>query len=152
MNACFFPASLSTLLSLGTTVKAFVIGPWVFHFSPSKKASPYNSHPLQCSCLENPRVGGSWWAAVYGVAQSRTRQKRLSSSSIQQSERSYRNVNSVTFQNSPVATSCFPLNFLQELCCLFPAILVLLQLQLSCLLALLRTDQVHSSCRPLPSW
>ena len=35
----------------------------------------------QCSCLENPRYGGAWWAAVYGVAQSRTRLKRLSSSS-----------------------------------------------------------------------
>ena len=35
---------------------------------------------LQCSCLENPRGGGAWWAAVYGVAQSRTRLKRLSSS------------------------------------------------------------------------
>ena len=38
-------------------------------------------HPLQCSCLENPRDGGAWWAAVSGVAQSRTRLKRLSSSS-----------------------------------------------------------------------
>ena len=38
-------------------------------------------HPLQCSCLENPRDGGAWWAAVYGVAQSRTRLKWLSSSS-----------------------------------------------------------------------
>ena len=37
--------------------------------------------PLQCSCLENPRDGGAWWAAVYGVAQSRTRLKQLSSSS-----------------------------------------------------------------------
>ena len=37
--------------------------------------------PLQCSCLENPRDGGAWWAAIYGVAQSRTRLKRLSSSS-----------------------------------------------------------------------
>ena len=36
---------------------------------------------VQCSCLENPRDGGAWWAAVYGVAQSRTRLKRLSSSS-----------------------------------------------------------------------
>ena len=35
----------------------------------------------QCSCLENPRDGGAWWAAVYGVAQSQTRLKRLSSSS-----------------------------------------------------------------------
>ena len=35
---------------------------------------------LQCSCLENPRDGGAWWAAIYGVAQSRTRLKQLSSS------------------------------------------------------------------------
>ena len=40
-----------------------------------------NGNPLQCSCLENPRDGGAWWAAVYGVAQSWTRLKRLSSSS-----------------------------------------------------------------------
>ena len=40
-----------------------------------------NDNPLQCSCLENPRDGGAWWAAVSGVAQSRTRLKRLSSSS-----------------------------------------------------------------------
>ena len=39
-----------------------------------------NGNPLQCSCLENPRDGGAWWAAVSGVAQSRTRLKRLSSS------------------------------------------------------------------------
>ena len=40
-----------------------------------------NGNPLQCSCLESPRDGGAWWAAVYGVAQSQTRLKRLSSSS-----------------------------------------------------------------------
>ena len=40
-----------------------------------------NGDPLQCSCLENPRDDGAWWAAVYGVPQSRTRLKRLSSSS-----------------------------------------------------------------------
>ena len=40
-----------------------------------------NGNPLQCSCLENPRDRGAWWAAVYGVAQSQTRLKRLSSSS-----------------------------------------------------------------------
>ena len=40
-----------------------------------------NGNPLQCSCLENPRYGGAWWAAVYGVAQSWTWLKRLSSSS-----------------------------------------------------------------------
>ena len=39
-----------------------------------------NGNPLQCSCLANPRDGGAWWAAVYGVAQSRTRLMRLSSS------------------------------------------------------------------------
>ena len=40
-----------------------------------------NGNPLQCSCLENPRDGGAWWAAVYEVAQSRTRLRQLSSSS-----------------------------------------------------------------------
>ena len=51
-----------------------------FHFSLSCIGKG-NGNPLQCSCLENPRDGGAWWAAVYGVAQSRTRLKRLSSSS-----------------------------------------------------------------------
>ena len=41
-----------------------------------------NGNPLQCSCLENPRDGGAWWAAVCGAAQSRTRLTRLSSGSI----------------------------------------------------------------------
>ena len=40
-----------------------------------------NGNPLQCSCLENPGDRGAWWAAIYGVAQSRTRLKWLSSSS-----------------------------------------------------------------------
>ena len=40
-----------------------------------------NGNPLQCSCLENPRDGGAWWAAGYGVTQSRPWLKRLSSSS-----------------------------------------------------------------------
>ena len=51
-----------------------------FHFSLSCIGEG-NGNPLQCSCLENPRDGGAWWAAVYGVAQSRTWLKRLSSSS-----------------------------------------------------------------------
>ena len=51
-----------------------------FHFSLSCIGEG-NGNPLQCSCLENPRDGGAGWAAVYGVAQSRTRLKRLSSSS-----------------------------------------------------------------------
>jgi len=40
-----------------------------------------NGNPLQCSCLENPRDGGAWWAAIYRVAQSRTQLKQFSSSS-----------------------------------------------------------------------
>ena len=51
-----------------------------FHFSLSCIGEGHGN-PLQCSCLENPRDGGAWWAAVYGVAQSQTRLKRLSSSS-----------------------------------------------------------------------
>ena len=51
-----------------------------FHFSLSCIGEG-NGNPLQCSCLENPRDGGAWWAAVSGVPQSRTRLKRLSSSS-----------------------------------------------------------------------
>ena len=51
-----------------------------FHFSLSCTGEG-NGNPLQCSCLENLRDGGAWWAAVYGVAQSRTRLKQLSSSS-----------------------------------------------------------------------
>ena len=40
-----------------------------------------NGNPLQCSCLENPRDGEAWWAAIYGVQQSHTQLKRLRSSS-----------------------------------------------------------------------
>ena len=50
-----------------------------FHFSPSCIGEG-NGNPLQCSCLENPRDGGAWWAAVNGVAQSQTWLKWLSSS------------------------------------------------------------------------
>ena len=49
-----------------------------FHFSLSCIGEG-NGNPLQCSCLENPRDEGAWWAAIYGVAQSQTRLKRLSS-------------------------------------------------------------------------
>ena len=51
-----------------------------FHFSLSCFGEG-NGNPLQCYCLENPRDGEAWWAAVCGVAQSRTRLKGLSSSS-----------------------------------------------------------------------
>ena len=56
-----------------------------FHFSLSCIGEG-NGSPLQCSRLENPRDGGGWWAAVYGVAQSRTRLKRLSQQQQQPSE------------------------------------------------------------------
>ena len=53
---------------------------WALHFHFSLSCiGEGNGNPLQCSSLENPRDGGAWWAAVYGVAQSRTRLKRLSS-------------------------------------------------------------------------
>ena len=51
-----------------------------FHFLLSRIGEG-NGNPLQCSCLENPRDGGAWWATIYGVAQSQTQLKRLSSSS-----------------------------------------------------------------------
>ena len=51
-----------------------------FHFSLSCIGKG-NGNPLQCSCLENPREGRAWWAAVYGISQSRTRLNQLSSSS-----------------------------------------------------------------------
>ena len=56
---------------------------FTFHFHVLEKEcmKPLLGNPLQCSCLDNPRDGGSWWAAVSGVAQSRTQLKRLSSSS-----------------------------------------------------------------------
>ena len=62
-------------LRVGTTERCH------FHFSLSCIGEG-NGHPLQCSCLENPRDRGAWWTAAYGVAQSRTRLKRLSSSSL----------------------------------------------------------------------
>ena len=57
---------------------------WTLIFSFDQKlasTNAVNGSPLQCSCLENLRDGEAWWAVVYGVAQSRTRLKRLSSSS-----------------------------------------------------------------------
>ena len=61
-----------------------------FHFSLSCTGER-NGNPLQCSCLENPRDREAWWAAVYGVAQSRTRLKRLSSSSSSSSSTPWEN-------------------------------------------------------------
>ena len=65
-----------------------------------------NGNPLQCSCLENPRDGGAWWAAISGVAQSWTRLKRLSSSS---SSRLYYLIkeNAYSSQITEEKTPCF---------------------------------------------
>ena len=63
-----------------------------FHFSLSCIGEG-NGNPLQSSCLKNPRDRGAWWAAVYGVAQSRTRLKRLSSSRAQKQPRCPMSIN-----------------------------------------------------------
>jgi len=70
------PGRLQSMGSLG------VRHDWTtyFHFSLSCIGEG-NGNPLQCSCLENPRDSGAWWAAISGVPQSRTRLKQLSSSS-----------------------------------------------------------------------
>ena len=60
-----------------------------FHFSLSCIGEG-NGNPLQCSCLENPRDGGAWWAALYGVAQSQTRLKWLRSSIVQSESKGLR--------------------------------------------------------------
>ena len=69
-----------------------------FHFSLSCIGEG-NSNPLRYSCLENPRDRGAWWAVLYGVEQSRTRLKRLSSSSSINSPEFCR-VKRVTFNNN----------------------------------------------------
>ena len=61
-----------------------------------------NGDPLQCSCLENPRDGRAWWAAIYGAAQSRTRLKGLSSSSSSQNTEYIFLYNPVTFFNGKI--------------------------------------------------
>jgi len=87
-------AATVILVSLGTEFACLLRVMWLWLEAQGRRAdctallaTPIwengegNGNPLQCSCLENPRDGGAWWAAVYGVAQSRTRCERLSSSS-----------------------------------------------------------------------
>ena len=69
------PGGLQSMGSLTDTTERLY-----FHFALSCIGKG-NGNPLQCSCLENPRDRGAWWAAVSGVSQSQTRLKRLSSSS-----------------------------------------------------------------------
>ena len=54
---------------------------YIYLYLSSHLSGEGNGNPLQCSCPENPREGGAWWAAIHGVAQSRTRLKRLRRSS-----------------------------------------------------------------------
>ena len=83
----------------------------VFSYTRKRK------NPIQCSCLDNPRDGGFWWAAIYGVAQSRTWLKQLSSSSRKRKKSAYsiftetRNLYIITLKNY---------------CQFFPALLLLL--------------------------
>ena len=80
------PLQLNTLLIQLSSLTQILVSSIIaterlhFHFSLSCIGEG-NGDPLQCSCLENPRDGGAWWAAIYAVAQSRIRLKWLSSSS-----------------------------------------------------------------------
>ena len=75
-----------------------------FHFSLSCIGEG-NGNPLQCSCLENPRDEGAWWAAVYGVAQSQTRLKWLSSSSSSSNSSSSNPLKNITQTSTPTDKS-----------------------------------------------
>ena len=84
-----------------------------FHFSLSCIGEG-NGNPFQCSCLENPRDGGAWWAAVYGVAQSWTRLKWLSSTNSSSILKLHTNSNlyKVSFDNIQKLCSCTALSLL----------------------------------------
>ena len=74
-----------------------------FHFSLSYIGEG-NDNPLQCSCLENPRNEGAWWAAIYGVAQSRTQLKWLCSSNL---------IANHNYSCAPVTGSCEKIRMLK---------------------------------------
>ena len=87
-----------------------------FHFSLSCIGEG-NGNPLQCSCQENPRDRGAWWAAVYGVAQSQTRLKRLSSSSSSRPSKEKILIQSLVEGEGEVAQSCLTLCDLWTVAC-----------------------------------
>ena len=72
---------LLILLTYLISSKSYFFSTFFFNCHHNVICGEGNGNPLRCSCLENPRDGGAWWAAVCGVAQSRTRLKRLSGSS-----------------------------------------------------------------------
>ena len=74
---------MSTEKTIALTRRTFVdkVTSLLFNMLSGTGTGEGNGNPLQCSCLENPRDGGALWAAIYGVAQSRTQLKQLSSSS-----------------------------------------------------------------------
>ena len=78
-----------------------------FHFSLSCTGEG-NGTPLQRSCLEDPRDGRAWWAAIYGVAQSRTRLKRLSRGSSRRNQH---------FQEARSAHPVIPISSVNPPCC-----------------------------------
>ena len=98
---------------------------YIEQFGPSrvkkknKKIGEGNGNPLQYSCLENPRDGGAWWAAIYEVAQSRTLLKRLSSSSRVKLQNSFNIFNNKALNN--LCSSIFPCS-LDEISVRFPVI------------------------------
>ena len=109
-----------------------------FHFSLSCIGEG-NGNPLQCSCLGNPRDRGAWWASVYGVAQSRTRPKQLSSSSS----------SSNLFYLLPfLVTNINPLFDLECLSICWPASLLLFLISIS-VLCLQKHQLLHSLLLPL---
>ena len=97
-----------------------------------------NGNPLQYCCLENPRDWGAWWAAVYGVAQSRTRLKRLSSSSSTCIDPSIQWQHTSAAENTPTST------FSSQLCvaAIFYQILYLLD----CLFLMLVHNHIFYRC------
>ena len=74
-----------------------------------------NGNPLQCSCLENPRDGRAWWAAVYGVAQSRTRLKWCSSSSSSSSMMVCNSLSDMIWTSSVLSFDKSPFSLLMKL-------------------------------------
>ena len=68
------PTSATSKRTLGREARAALLRVRTRPECPedNRRELTWASNPLRCSCLENPRDGGAWWAAVYGVAQSRT--------------------------------------------------------------------------------